>query len=151
MTRETVAVLFLCTGNSCRSQMAEGWAKKLGGDKLQVASAGIEAHGLNSRAVAVMKEESIDITNQKSTILKDEMLNSADYLITLCGDADERCPILPSRVKKEHWAIADPAKATGSEEEIMNVFRAVCLEIKTRTSELIKRLDEKIKVENSNE
>ena len=106
-------VLFLCTGNACRSQMAEGWAQKLGGEWLQVQSGGIESHGKNTRAISVMQEAGIDISDQSSTKLTDDMLALADYLVTVCGHADENCPVLPSGIRKEHWPLDDPAKATG--------------------------------------
>lgn len=133
-------ILFLCTGNSCRSQMAEGWAHQLGGDWLQVQSAGIESHGKNPRAIAVMQEAGVDISGQESTKLTDDMLASADYLVTVCGHADEHCPVLPAGIRKEHWPLSDPAKATGSEEEIMAVFRESRDDIKQRVADLIGRL-----------
>lgn len=133
-------LLFLCTGNSCRSQMAEGWARELGEDWLQVQSAGIEAHGKNPRAIEVMQEAGIDISDQESTVLTDEMLTTADLLITVCGHADEHCPALPIDTDKEHWPIDDPAKTKGSEEEIMGVFRTTREEIRSRVSKLINRL-----------
>lgn len=134
-------LLFLCTGNSCRSQMAEGWTRKLAGDRLQAASAGIQAHGKNPRAIAVMQEAGVDISGQESTILTDDILTSADLLITVCGHADEHCPVLSTGISKEHWPIDDPAKASGSEEEIMEVFRAIRDEIRQRVTALIERLD----------
>ena len=134
-------LLFLCTGNSCHSQMAEGWAKHFGGSWLSVESAGMEAHGKNPRAIAVMREAGIDISGQESTILTGDMLNWADYLVTVCGDADERCPLLPPGTRKEHWPLSDPARATGTEEEIMASFRETRDEIKRRVEELIKRLE----------
>lgn len=133
-------LLFVCTGNSCRSQMAEGWTRELAGDRLQVQSAGIEAHGKNPRAIAVMLEAGVDISGQESTILTDGMLAWSDYLITVCGHADEHCPALPAQTRKEHWPIADPAKADGSEEEIMAVFRATREEIRQRVLDLLERL-----------
>lgn len=133
-------ILFLCTGNSCRSQMAEGWTRHLAGDQLEVQSAGIEAHGKNPRAIAVMQDAGVDISNQESTMLTDEMLSSADLLITVCGHADEHCPLLPPGTAKEHWPLNDPAKAEGSEEEIMQQFRATRDEIKHRVTDLINRL-----------
>ena len=133
-------ILFLCTGNSCRSQIAEGWARELGGDWLEVQSAGIEAHGKNPRAITVMQEAGVDISNQESTKLTDDVLASADYLVSVCGHADEHCPILPSHVRKEHWPLDDPAKATGTEEEIMTVFRASRDDIKQRVVDVIDRL-----------
>ncbi|WAA10935.1 arsenate reductase (thioredoxin) [Fervidibacillus albus] len=122
----------LCTGNSCRSQMAEGWAKKYLSDEWIVRSAGIEAHGLNPKAVVVMNEVGIDISENKSEIIDLDYLNQADLVITLCSDADERCPMTPPHVKKVHWGFDDPAKATGTEEEVLNVFRRVRDEIGER-------------------
>jgi len=133
-------LLFLCTGNSCRSQIAEGWARQHDGDWLQTQSAGIEAHGKNPRAIAVMQEAGIDISGQESTKLTDEMLATADYLVTVCGHADEHCPVLPPGVRKEHWPLDDPARATGSEEEIMAVFRASRDDIQQRVKDLLIRL-----------
>ena len=92
---DPVNVLFLCTGNSCRSQIAEGWIRDIGGDRFNVESAGIEAHGKNPRAIAAMQEAGLDISGQESTIVSDEMLQRADVVITVCGHADEQCPILP--------------------------------------------------------
>ncbi len=137
-------LLFLCTGNSCRSQMAEGWARALGGDRLHVKSAGIEAHGKNPRAIAVMREAGIDISDQESTRLTDDMLQWADWVVTVCGHADEHCPALPPGTRKEHWPLDDPARATGSEEEIMAVFRASRDEIRRRVEDLLQRLQTEI-------
>jgi arsenate reductase len=138
-------LLFLCTGNSCRSQIAEGWAKELKGFRrywLQVQSAGIEAHGKNPRAIAVMQEVGIDISSQESTKLTDAMLAEADYLVTVCGHADEHCPVVPKGTQKEHWPLDDPAKAAGTEEEIMAVFRASRDDIRQRVEDLIERLSQ---------
>lgn len=134
-------VLFLCTGNSCRSQMAEGYARALAGERLEVLSAGIEAHGQNPRAIAVMAEDGVDISGQESTRLTDDMLARADVLITVCGHADEHCPVVPATVEKHHWPLSDPAKAQGSEEEIMAQFRAVRDEIRHRVAGLIDIID----------
>lgn len=133
-------VLFLCTGNSCRSQMAEGWAHQLAGDWLQVESAGIESHGKNPRAIRVMREAGVDISNQESSKLTAAMLSRADYVVTVCGHADEHCPVLPAGTRKEHWPLNDPAKATGPEEDIMAVFRKSRDEIRQRVMDLIERL-----------
>lgn len=141
---ETTNILFLCTGNSCRSQMAEGWARHLGGDRVEVQSAGIEAHGKNPRAIAVMQEAGIDISGQESTIVSGAMLQLADIVVTVCGHADEQCPVLPATVKKVHWPLTDPAKATGTEEEIMNEFRATCEEVRRRVNNLLEELMEGI-------
>ena len=135
-------LLFLCTGNACRSQMAEGWARHYGGDWLDVQSAGIEAHGKNPRAIAVMREAGVDISGQESTKLTDEMLATADYLVTVCGHADEQCPLLPPGMRKEHWPLDDPAKAQGDEESVMDVFRACCEDIRQRVIDLVGRLQQ---------
>lgn len=133
-------ILFLCTGNSCRSQIAEGWARQLGGGGVEVQSAGIEAHGKNPRAISIMREAGIDISSQESTIVSDEMLNLADVVVTVCGHADEQCPVLPAGVKKVHWPLTDPAKATGTESEIMSEFRATRDDIENRVRELLNNL-----------
>ncbi|MGM0679996.1 arsenate reductase (thioredoxin) [Thiohalophilus sp.] len=133
-------ILFLCTGNSCRSQIAEGWAKQLAPSDWIIESAGIEAHGKNPRAIAVMAEAGVDIAQQESTRLTSEMLERADYLVTVCGHADEHCPVVPAGTRKEHWPLEDPAKATGSEEAIMPVFHAARDDIRRRVEELVQRL-----------
>lgn len=118
-------IYFLCTGNSCRSQMAEGFGKKYLGEAFDVRSAGIEAHGLNPNAVKAMKEVGIDISGQKSKLIDPELLNQAWLVVTLCGDAEERCPMTPPHVRREHWGFDDPAKAEGTEEEKWAVFQRV--------------------------
>ena len=133
-------VLFLCTGNSCRSQMAEGWARQFAPANIQVQSAGIEAHGKNPRAITVMAEAGVDISNQESTKLVSSMLAWADVVVTVCGHADEHCPVLPPNVHKIHWPLNDPAKATGTEEEIMAVFRASRDDIRQRVKTLMSEL-----------
>ncbi len=142
MGKQTTHILFLCTGNSCRSQMAEGWARALAGPQIEARSAGIEAHGKNRGAIAVMKEAGIDISKQESTRLMPEMLDRADYVVTVCGHADEHCPVVPPGTRKQHWPLDDPAKARGSEDEIMAVFRATRDEIERRVRALVNRLAE---------
>lgn len=115
-------ILYLCTGNSCRSQMAEGWTRHLGGDTIAVRSAGLEAHGLNPNAVASMQQAGVDISNQQSAILADADLDWADLVITVCGHADAHCPLLPPGTNKQHWPIDDPAGARGNAAEIAAVF-----------------------------
>ena len=137
---EPVHILFLCTGNSCRSQMAEGWARALGGERFAVESAGIEAHGKNPRAIAVMAEAGLDISGQESTVVDAAMLRRADVVVTVCGHADELCPALPPPVRKVHWPLTDPAKATGTEEEIMAAFRATRNEVEQRVRSLLAAL-----------
>jgi arsenate reductase (thioredoxin) len=123
---------FLCTGNSCRSQMAEAWGKKYLGDEWQVLSAGIEAHGLNPKAVKAMNEVGLDISNQTSDIIDPDILNNADFVVTLCGDAADKCPMTPPHVKREHWGFDDPAKAEGTNEEKWATFQRVRDEIGER-------------------
>ncbi|MFC0211207.1 arsenate reductase (thioredoxin) [Paenibacillus chartarius] len=132
-------IYFLCTGNSCRSQIADGFLNALGGDKYEVKSAGLEAHGLNPRAIQVMQEAGVDISKNTSDVIDPELLNRADYVITLCGHADEHCPVISNKnVTKWHWGFDDPAKATGTEEEIMNQFRSVRDSIKSRIEQFVK-------------
>lgn len=135
-------LMFLCTGNSCRSQMAEGWAKQLAPAGWHIDSAGIEAHGRNPRAIAVMAEAGVDISGQESTRVTDAMLESADLVITVCGHADEHCPMLPPGTRKEHWPLEDPARATGTEEEILAVFRTTRDDIRDRVTALLQRLQQ---------
>lgn len=126
-------VLFLCTGNSCRSQMAEGWLRHLKGDKFEVCSAGIEAHGLNPNAVQVMAESGVDIQNHQSSLLDEFDLNTIDYIVTVCGHADESCPVLPAGIEKIHVGFDDPpklAKAAKSEQEALDHYRRVRDEIR---------------------
>ena len=124
-------ILFLCTGNSCRSQMAEGWARHLRGDRLEVHSAGIETHGLNPRAVRVMAEAGLDIGDQHSKLIEDLPTTRFDYVITLCDHAHETCPYLPGRIV--HHSFADPPLLTRdatSEEEVLDGYRLVRDQIK---------------------
>ena len=134
-------ILFLCTGNSCRSQMAEGWARWHGKQLFEIQSAGIESHGRNPRAIAVMQQAGVDISNQQSTRVTDDMLKQADLVVTVCGHADEHCPVLPADSRKEHWPLEDPAKAQGTEAEIMSQFRASRDDIEARVKELLQRLN----------
>lgn len=131
-------IYFLCTGNSCRSQIAEGYGKAiLPTDEFEIKSAGIEQHGLNPRAVQVMAEEGIDISTQTSDLIDMDYFNQADLIITLCGDAKDKCPVIPKGIKHVHWDLEDPAKATGTEEEIINKFRKIRDDIKSRVANLL--------------
>ena len=125
--------------------MAEGWARHLGADQIEALSAGIEAHGKNPLAIRVMHEAGIDISGQESTRLTDEMLASTDYLVTVCAHADENCPVLPAGIRKEHWPLDDPAKATGSDEEVIAVFRECRDDIRYRVEDLLVRLKQDIR------
>ncbi len=120
--------------------MAEGWLSQLGGESIEVISAGIESRGKNPRAIEVMRQAGVDISRQESAQLTNEMLNSADFVITVCGHADENCPTLPVGTRKEHWPLADPAKAIGSADDMMAVFKASRDEIQHRVEDLIRRL-----------
>lgn len=133
-------ILFLCTGNSCRSQMAEGFTRALGGRAVAVRSAGIEAHGRNPRAVAAMAEAGLDISGQASSVLTDADLTWADIVVTVCGHADEQCPVLPPDTRRVHWPLADPARAAGRDDEVVAEFRRVRDEIRERVSELLGEL-----------
>ncbi len=127
-----IKVLFLCTGNSCRSQMAEGWARRLKGDVIEPYSAGIEAHGLNPKAVKVMAEAGVDISTHRSKHL-DELRDVAfDYVVTVCDNANESCPVFPGTVKRLHVSFDDPprlARSAKSEEEALGHYRRIRDEI----------------------
>lgn len=118
-------ILVLCTGNSCRSQIAEGYLKYFAGNKAEVYSAGIETHGVNHRAIEIMKEDGIDISKHTSNNINEYDHIDFDYVITVCDNAKERCPYFPTTAKKLHHNFPDPAKATGTEQEIMKQFRDV--------------------------
>ena len=135
---DPLRVFFLCSGNSCRSQMADGFLRQMGSGRVEVKSAGIEAHGLDPRAVAVMAEVGVDILEQESTRLTDDMLEWADIVVTLCSHADEHCPVLPPRTRKIHWPLADPRKTTGTDEEITAIYRAVRDEIRMLVGKLLR-------------
>jgi len=134
-------ILFLCTGNSCRSQMAEAWGRRLARRGFEFRSAGTAAHGLNPRAVAVMAEAGVDMSTQQSKVLNETMLHGADLVVTVCGHADERCPLLPPGVRKMHWPLPDPASAQGTEAEVLEVFRASRDDIRDRVRKLIRELN----------
>ncbi|MBK0381404.1 arsenate reductase ArsC [Pedobacter sp. SD-b] len=118
-------ILVLCTGNSCRSQIAEGYLRSFLGEKATIYSAGVETHGVNPRAVLTMKEDGVDISNQTSNNIDEYFDIDFDFIITVCDHAKERCPFFPSNAKKHHYNFPDPAKAQGSEAEIMERFKAV--------------------------
>lgn len=132
-------ILVLCTGNSCRSQMAEGYLTRFAGNRATIFSAGIEKHGVNPLAVRTMKEDGIDISNQTSNSV-DEYLNlEFDFVITVCDNANEQCPIFPGNTKKFHCDFQDPAKATGTDEEVLARFRSVRDEIKKYCKEFVEQ------------
>ncbi len=123
-------ILVLCTGNSCRSQLAEGYLKHFAGDKAIVYSAGVETHGVNPRAIATMKDDGIDISEHTSNNILEYTGIDFDFVITVCDNAKERCPYFPSNAQKFHYNFPDPAKATGTEAEIMKAFSDVRTMIK---------------------
>jgi arsenate reductase len=125
-------VMFLCTGNSCRSQMAEGLARILGRDVLVPYSAGLLAAGVHPRAIAVMREIGIDISKHKSKEIDEALLMSMDTVITLCSSAEEACPVTPPGIRRIHWPVRDPVATIGSAEEVMKDFRRARDEIKEK-------------------
>ena len=130
---QMLKVLFLCTGNSCRSQMAEGWARKLKGDTIESYSAGIETHGLNPKAVQVMAEAGVDISGHRSKHVRELSGVTFDYVVTVCGNAQESCPVFPGRTKVVHVGFDDPprlAKDARTEEEALGHYRRVRDEIR---------------------
>jgi arsenate reductase (thioredoxin) len=131
-------VLFLCTGNSCRSQMAEGWLRHLAGDQFEVFSAGVKPVGVNPLAITAMGEVGIDISRQRSKHVGELLGQSFPYVVTVCDSAREQCPIFPGTFKKLHWSFEDPAAARGSEEQRLAVFRRVRDEIGERVREFVK-------------
>lgn len=118
-------ILVLCTGNSCRSQIAEGYLRYFAKDKATVYSAGIETHGVNPKAIAIMKEDGIDISHHTSNNVDEYKNIDFDLVITVCDNAKENCPYFPTKAKKFHYNFPDPAKTKGSDEEITNEFRRV--------------------------
>lgn len=130
-------ILVLCTGNSCRSQIAEGYLRYFAGNKAEIYSAGIETHGVNPRAIATMKEDGIDISKQTSNNINEYIYKDFDFVITVCNNANEHCPYFPTKAKKCHHNFPDPAQATGTEEEIMEQFRQVRQIIKSYSQQFV--------------
>lgn len=123
-------ILVLCTGNSCRSQIAEAYLRYFANEKAEIYSAGVETHGVNPKAITTMLEDGINISNHTSNHIDEYAAIDFDMVITVCDNAKERCPYFPTKAKKFHHNFPDPAKATGSDEEIMNQFRTVREQIK---------------------
>ena len=117
-------ILVLCTGNSCRSQIAEGYLRRFAGDKALIKSAGVETHGVNPKAIAIMKEDGVDIANHTSNNVEEYLTINFDYIITVCDNANERCPVFPGNGVRFHQNFPDPAKAAGSAEQIHENFRS---------------------------
>ena len=138
-------ILFLCTGNSCRSQMAEGWARALKGGEIEVYSAGIETHGLNPNAVKVMAEARVDISGHRSKHVKELLGVDFDYVVTVCGHAHETCPLFPGKAKVVHVGFDDPPRLAAdakTEEEALGHYRRVRDEIRTFVERLPEELTE---------
>ncbi len=131
-------ILVLCTGNSCRSQIAEGYLRKFSGDKAVVYSAGVETHGVNPKAIKIMAEDGIDISDHTSNNIDEYTNIDFDFVITVCDNAKERCPYFPTNAKKFHHNFPDPAKASGSDEEVKAEFRAVREMIKEYCEDFVK-------------
>jgi len=132
-------ILVLCTGNSCRSQLAEGYLRYYVGDKAEVYSAGVETHGVNTRAIATMKEDGLDISGHTSNNISEYLGVDFDYVITVCDNAKERCPYFPTLAQKFHYNFPDPAKAIGTEAEIQNAFSEVREMIKHYCADFVKQ------------
>jgi arsenate reductase len=131
-------ILVICTGNSCRSQMAEGYFRHLAGDRFEITSAGLEPSVVNSTAIQVMKEDGIDISKHTSKDVAQFVGQKFDYIITVCDNARERCPFFPGQAERIHWSFEDPGAAKGTEAEILVVFRKVRDQIRERIIEFLR-------------
>jgi len=131
-------VMFLCTGNSCRSQMAEGFARHFGRGRFDVHSAGVLAAGVHPRAIAVMQEAGIDISGQSSKVAEQDQLATMDVIITLCDNARDTCPYTPPQIERLHWPIKDPVGTIGTEAHIMREFRRARDEIRGKVEQFVK-------------
>lgn len=138
--RKIIKVMFLCTANSCRSQMAEGLARHLGKGVIEPYSAGLSPFYVHPRAIEVLKELGIDISKQKSKAIDEGILKNMDIIITLCGQVEASCPSTPPEIKRIHWHIDDPVGTAGTEEEIMGAFRKTRDKIKEKIENLINEL-----------
>ena len=134
---DPLRIFFVCTGNSARSQMAEGFARHLGQGRVEALSAGMEPSRLNPYAVKVMRERGIDISEQQSKAFDWDLARRMDMVVTVCGNADERCPVLPAEVKRLHWPLEDPAAAKGTDSEVLAKFREIRDQIEERVRDLI--------------
>ncbi|HET9854759.1 MAG TPA: arsenate reductase ArsC [Methylomirabilota bacterium] len=133
-----IRVLFLCTHNSARSQMAEGFLRAMAGDRFEAGSAGTEKTSVNPLAIRAMAELGVDLSGHTSKVYEDVASEGWDFLITVCDDANERCPWVPGSVKRLHWSFADPSRATGTEEERLAVFRRVRDQIRERLTDWLR-------------
>ena len=130
-------ILVLCTGNSCRSQIAEGYLRHFAGEKAEIYSAGIETHGVNPRAISIMKEDGIDISKHTSNNIDEYLDIDFDFVITVCDNAKEHCPVFPTKAKKFHYNFPDPAKSKGTEQEVLEEFRQVRQMIKSYSQQFV--------------
>ena len=130
-------ILVLCTGNSCRSQIAEGYLRHFAGEKAEIYSAGIETHGVNPRAISIMKEDGIDISKHTSNNIDEYLDIDFDFVITVCDNAKEHCPVFPTKAKKFHHNFPDPSKSKGTEEEVLEEFRQVRQMIKDYSKQFV--------------
>lgn len=136
-----MTVLFVCTGNSARSQMAEAFARHYGGSQIEASSGGTDPIGLHPLTIQVMAEKGIDVSHQQSKKLADEILHAADYVITVCDHADQHCPALPPNIRKLHWPVPDPAGVTGrGPEEALAAFRRARDELEVRVRDFLSTL-----------
>jgi len=140
---EKIKVLFLCTGNACRSQMAEGWARHLKSDIIEAFSAGVMPAGVSSRAITVMAEAGVDISSQTSKHVDDYMAIDFDYVITLCDYASEKCPVFSGKTRVIHRPFEDPMMALGSSEQVMAIFR----KIRDQIGEFVETLPESLAID----
>jgi arsenate reductase (thioredoxin) len=135
-----IKILFVCTGNSARSQMAEGFARHVGQGRVEAYSAGMAPSALNPHAVRVMQEKGIDISRQHSKAFDWDLARKMDVVVTVCGHANESCPVLPPEVQRLHWPLEDPAAAQGSEEAVLATFRAIRDQVEARVRDLVREL-----------
>lgn len=133
-------ILFVCTANSARSQMAEGFTRYYAGDRVKVDSAGARPTQLNPYAVQVMNEAGIDISHQTCDSMNSKKLDDFDYVVTVCGDAKETCPVVPPHIKSEHWPLPDPARARGRPQELARAFRMIRNQIEDRVKDFLARI-----------
>jgi arsenate reductase (thioredoxin) len=138
--RKPIQLMFVCTGNSARSQMAEGFARHLGEGRIKACSAGMEPSRLNFFAVVAMREKGIDISGHNSKAFDWALARQMDVVVTVCGHAEESCPMLPPEVKRLHWPLEDPAAATGTDAEVLVTFRRIRDQVESRVLDLLRTL-----------
>lgn len=137
MYKRKVRVLFVCTGNSARSQMAEAWARHLGGEWLEANSAGTAPKGVHPHTLTVMREAGVDMSVQSSKLLTPDLMAWADLIVTVCAHADAHCPVVPATVQKRHWPVADPVTSAGDEAQALHRFLAIRDELRERVQGIV--------------